>query len=203
MSYDNRAPVHRRARIKKLNIEPGRRILVISDIHANIPYFEGVLKLAEFSDQDVLIINGDFLEKGKESLKTLRLLMEMSAEENVHLVCGNCDDWEVREHTTESLVFNCEQHKVAIMHIVGNGNYYSTPALQLIEKEHPTIFIAGHSHILKVMNDQKHHLMFMNPGSASRFGHHTRLTFMRMDITGNQLSNLEIYDEPKMTGSCM
>ena len=93
MSYDNRAPVNRRARIKKLNIEPGRRILVISDIHANIPYFEGVLKLAEFSDQDVLIINGDFLEKGKESLKTLRLLMEMSAKENVHLVCGNCDDW--------------------------------------------------------------------------------------------------------------
>ena len=66
---------------------------MISDIHANIPYFEGVLKLAEFSDQDVLIINGDFLEKGKESLKTLRLLMEMSAKENVHLVCGNCDDW--------------------------------------------------------------------------------------------------------------
>ena len=93
MSYDNRAPVNRRARIKKLNIEPGRRILVISDIHANIPYFEGVLKLAEFSDQDVLILNGDFLEKGKESLKTLRLLMEMSAKENVHLVCGNCDDW--------------------------------------------------------------------------------------------------------------
>ena len=93
MSYDNRAPVNRRARIKKLNIEPGRRILVISDIHANIPYFEGVLKLAEFSDQDVLIIDGDFLEKGKDSLKMLRLLMEMSVKENVHLVCGNCDDW--------------------------------------------------------------------------------------------------------------
>ena len=28
---------------------------MISDIHANIPYFEGVLKLAEFSDQDVLV----------------------------------------------------------------------------------------------------------------------------------------------------
>ena len=93
MSYDNRAPVNRLARIKKLNIDPGRRILVVSDIHANIPYFEGVLKLAEFSDQDVLIINGDFLEKGKDSLKMLRLLMEMSAKENVHLVCGNCDDW--------------------------------------------------------------------------------------------------------------
>ena len=83
----------RRARIQKLNIEPGRRILVVSDIHANIPYFEGVLKLAAFSERDVLIIDGDFLEKGKESLRLLRMLMEMSKRENVHLVCGNCDDW--------------------------------------------------------------------------------------------------------------
>lgn len=93
MSYNNRAPVSRRARIQKLNIEQGRRILVISDIHANIPYFEGVLKLADFSDRDVLILDGDFLEKGTESLKLLRMLMEMSKRENVHLVCGNCDDW--------------------------------------------------------------------------------------------------------------
>ncbi len=83
----------RRARILKLNIEPGRRILVISDIHANIPYFEGVLKLAGFCDRDILIIDGDFLEKGHESLKLLRLLMEMAQRDNVYLVCGNCDDW--------------------------------------------------------------------------------------------------------------
>ena len=83
----------RPSRIKKLKIEPGRRILVISDIHANVEYFEGVLKLADFSDDDVLIIDGDFLEKGKESLRLLRILMEMAQKENVHLVCGNCDDW--------------------------------------------------------------------------------------------------------------
>ena len=86
-------PGTRHARIEKLNIEPGRRILVISDIHANIPYFKGVLKQVNFSDDDVLIIDGDFLEKGEESLKLLRMLMEMSKRENVHLVCGNCDDW--------------------------------------------------------------------------------------------------------------
>ena len=83
----------RRAWIKKLKIEPGRRVLVISDVHANVPYFEGVLKLANFSDDDVLIIDGDFLEKGHESLKLLRMLMEMTERGNVHLVCGNCDDW--------------------------------------------------------------------------------------------------------------
>ena len=83
----------RRARIHKLQIEPGRRVLVMSDIHANLPYFEGVLKLAQFSDNDILIIDGDFLEKGKDSLKLLRVLMDLAQRENVHLVCGNCDDW--------------------------------------------------------------------------------------------------------------
>ncbi|MCQ2263030.1 MAG: metallophosphatase family protein [Bacteroidales bacterium] len=115
----------------------------------------------------------------------------------VRAVYGNCDDWDIRDHTTESLVFQCEGHKVAIMHIVGNGSYYSEAAQKLINEEHPTIFIAGHSHILKVLNDTRNRLMFINPGSASRYGHHIRLTFMRLDINGTELSNLEIYDEEK------
>ncbi|MCR5087907.1 MAG: metallophosphoesterase, partial [Oscillospiraceae bacterium] len=83
----------RRARIETLRPERGRRILVLSDIHANIPYFQGVLDLVGFSDADELVIDGDFLEKGRESLSLLRLLMEMERRDNVHLVCGNCDDW--------------------------------------------------------------------------------------------------------------
>ena len=82
-----------KARVQRLAVSPGRRILVISDIHGNIPYFEGALKLAGFSSQDELIIDGDFLEKGTESLRLCRMLMEMQREGNVHVICGNCDDW--------------------------------------------------------------------------------------------------------------
>ena len=67
----------RKARILRPTIEPGRRVLVISDIHANLPYFHGVLDKVGFSDEDLLILNGDFLEKGKESLKTLHEVMAM------------------------------------------------------------------------------------------------------------------------------
>ena len=59
----------------------------------------------------------------------------------VRAVYGNCDDWDIRREVPESLVFPCEGHKVAIMHIVGNGNYYSTPALDLIAAEKPTILV--------------------------------------------------------------
>lgn len=83
----------RPAAIKHLNIDEGRRILVVSDIHGNLNYLKGVLKKANFSAQDELIIDGDFLEKGADSLGTLRYIMKLAEGGHVHAVCGNCDDW--------------------------------------------------------------------------------------------------------------
>ena len=80
-------------RIEVYNPPPGKRLLVISDIHGNVPYFEGVLRKAGFSSRDELIIDGDFLEKGPESLRMLRILMELHHRGNTHVLCGNCDDW--------------------------------------------------------------------------------------------------------------
>ena len=80
-------------RIAQLAPEPGRRLLVISDIHGNVPYFEGLLRKVGFSARDELIIDGDFLEKGRESLRMLRILMELSRQGNTHALLGNCDDW--------------------------------------------------------------------------------------------------------------
>ena len=80
------------ASVEKLNTG-GRRIIVISDIHANLPYFKGLLKKLSFCDDDILILDGDFLEKGAHSLETLRFIMELSKRGNVHALCGNCDSW--------------------------------------------------------------------------------------------------------------
>lgn len=81
------------ARIKKLDIASGRRILAVSDVHANTAYLQGVLNKARFSENDVLILDGDFLEKGPDSLGTLRLVMELCRAGNAYAICGNCDDW--------------------------------------------------------------------------------------------------------------
>ena len=85
----------RKARVDWLDIPEGRRILVISDIHGNLEYFRGVLELAGFCDEDILIIVGDFLEKGPDSLGVLRYIMELCKRGNVHAICGNCDDWPI------------------------------------------------------------------------------------------------------------
>lgn len=78
--------------IKRLDTE-GRRLIAVSDIHANLPYFKGLLDKLGFSDRDELIIVGDFLEKGKYSLETLRFIMALCQKGNCHVLCGNCDTW--------------------------------------------------------------------------------------------------------------
>ena len=82
-----------KTKILRLRIEPGRRILVISDIHGNLPYLKGLLAQTGFGADDELIIDGDFLEKGAYSLETLRYLMKLAERGNVHPVMGNCDNW--------------------------------------------------------------------------------------------------------------
>ena len=82
------------ARVLSLDIPAGRRILVVSDIHGNLPYFRGVLERTGFSDRDELIVDGDFLEKGPDSLGTLRFLMALCERGNVHPLLGNCDSWD-------------------------------------------------------------------------------------------------------------
>jgi len=86
-------PFDKPARVLELTPEPGRRILVISDIHGNLPYFKALLKKVSFCDDDLLIIDGDFLEKGEDSLGTVRYIMELSQKGNVITISGNCDDW--------------------------------------------------------------------------------------------------------------
>ncbi len=67
------------------------RVLVVSDIHGRLDWFQGLLDRVSFSAQDVLVVLGDFLEKGPQSLDTLRFLMELQTTHQVYFVTGNCD----------------------------------------------------------------------------------------------------------------
>ena len=86
-----RPPDSRPARVIRPHIEPGRRVLAVSDIHGNLPFLKGALEAARFTPGDVLVIVGDLLEKGTESLNTLRYVMGLQRTHTVYVVCGNCD----------------------------------------------------------------------------------------------------------------
>lgn len=70
---------------------PGRRIIAVSDIHGNLPFFDGLMEQVGLTPEDILILVGDMLEKGKDSFALLRRLMELSRTHTVYPLCGNCD----------------------------------------------------------------------------------------------------------------
>lgn len=82
----------RTAKVVRLNLPLGRRVLVISDIHGNLPFFKGVLSAAHYTPDDVLVLLGDLVEKGPDSLSTLRNIMALAEENTVYCVRGNCDN---------------------------------------------------------------------------------------------------------------
>ncbi len=80
-------------RVVRAPLPQGRRILAVSDVHGNLPYLKGLLEKARFGPEDVLVLVGDLLEKGRWSLDTLRFVAELSKTRTVLPLCGNADWW--------------------------------------------------------------------------------------------------------------
>lgn len=82
----NRKPV-----ISHLDSFDGRTI-VISDIHGSLEVYQKLLKKVSYKPgEDRLILLGDLVEKGDQSLATLHLIMKQTEAKEVYPVMGNCD----------------------------------------------------------------------------------------------------------------
>ncbi len=81
-----------RAKVNEIDLPASRRVLVMSDIHGNRDFFWSLLEALNFSPEDELILLGDLLEKGEDSLALLRDVMALSNTHRVHMLCGNCDN---------------------------------------------------------------------------------------------------------------
>ena len=84
-------PPYRRTKIIRAAFRPGQRILMISDIHGHDSVFRALLKKADFTEDDALVIVGDLLEKGAESLRVIRTLMSLCRTHQVYVLLGNMD----------------------------------------------------------------------------------------------------------------
>ncbi|MGE4277538.1 MAG: metallophosphoesterase, partial [Lawsonibacter sp.] len=81
----------------------GRRIIAVSDIHGNLPFFRSLMSKVALTPDDVLVLVGDMLEKGQHSLELLRCLMELSKTHTIYPLCGNCDGLVLRFFETDEL----------------------------------------------------------------------------------------------------
>ena len=158
-----------------------KKILLLSDTHSYID--DRILEYAANADE--VWHCGDFGVNVAEKLEKVA---------KVRGVYGNIDDDFIRKEYPESLFFKCEDVPVLMIHIGGYPNRYTTLAKQQILKHNPKLFISGHSHILKVMNDGQFDLLHMNPGAAGKIGWHQTRTMLKFGIDGEKIENLEVVD---------
>lgn len=112
-------------------------------------------------------------------------------------VYGNCDGTEIRQRVPYTQLFDCEGKRILMMHIGGYPGRYDYKAFQLIEAHRPDIFVCGHSHILKVMNDKRYDMLTINPGACGISGFHLVRTAIRFKINGGVISDMEVGEWPK------
>ncbi len=161
------------------------RIGLLSDTHSYLhPKIAGF-----FADCDEIWHAGDIGD-----LETAKILGYMK---RLRAVTGNIDGNELKSFYPHYQDFMCEEVKVLILHIGGYPGKYTPEARQLIRDLKPKIFITGHSHILKVINDPKNNLLHINPGAAGKQGLHQISTLIRFVIDGAEIKDLEIMELTK------
>lgn len=109
-------------------------------------------------------------------------------------VYGNIDGADIRKEFPEQLVFMCEDVKVMMRHIGGYPPKYNPETKKEILLHKPQLFISGHSHILKIMYDDKLNCLHMNPGAAGKQGWHKVRTLIRFIIDGAEMKNAEVIE---------
>lgn len=124
----------------------------------------------------------------------ITLLDELSEIADLRAVHGNIDNHEIRKLASENQFFKVGNLKVFMTHIGGYPGRYNPRVLALIKERKPDVFICGHSHILKVMQDKNHKLLHINPGAAGIHGFHKMRTLIRFQIIDSKICDMEVVE---------
>ncbi len=155
---------------------------LISDTH----HFLDETVFEHFKNCDEIWHGGDF--------GTIEIADKLSTFRPLKGVYGNIDGPDVRKMYPEQLVFKCEDVTVMMRHIGGYPPKYNPETKKELLIHQPQLFISGHSHILKVMYDDKLQCLHMNPGAAGKQGWHKVRTLIRFVIDGKEMKNCEVIE---------
>ena len=158
------------------------RIGLISDTHNYLD--EAVFR--HFEQCDEIWHGGDF--------GTVEIADCLKAFKPLKGVYGNIDGYDVRSVYPLKLSWTCEQVNVYMTHIGGYPGRYAPGVKQELVSAGAKLFICGHSHILKVMYDDKIGCLHMNPGAAGKQGWHQVRTVLRFTIDGADIKDLEVIE---------
>ena len=130
------------------------KIGVISDTHLEDYDDKMKRRIAEhFSDVDMILHAGDMVD--------LRVLDIFQGKE-IKAVCGNMDNYSVREKFPEHLLFEIKGFKFLLIH--GWGSPWDIEERISVGFKNVDCIVYGHTH--KPANHIKGSVLFFNPGSA-------------------------------------
>lgn len=159
-----------------------KRIGLLSDTHAH--WDERFARY--FAECDEIWHAGDI-----GSVALVERLQEICP---VRAVYGNVDGGELRRMFPEVLTWQCEDARIMMTHIGGYPGKYDPRIRPRLLQERPDLFISGHSHILKVLYDDKLRCLHINPGAAGLQGWQTVRTLVRFCVTGKDFHDLEVIE---------
>ncbi len=160
------------------------RIGLLSDTHGYLD--ENVFR--HFENCDEIWHAGDF--------GNIELATYLATQSGLPLkgVYGNIDGNDIRTVYPEQLVFICEGVKVMMRHIGGSPPKYNPETKKELAIHKPQLFISGHSHILKVIYDDKIGCLHMNPGAAGKQGWHKVRTIITFTIDGKDMKDCKVIE---------
>lgn len=116
----------------------------------------------------------------------------------VRAVHGNIDGGVVRRRCREVENFTVDGVSVLMTHIGGYPGRYAPGIRRMIIEYRPQLFVAGHSHILKVMYDKELDCLHINPGAAGHHGWQKERTLLRLVIDNGSMRDLEVIELGKI-----
>lgn len=159
-----------------------KRIGLLSDTHGvwDDRYTE------HFSDCDEVWHAGD--------IGSIEVADKFESFRSFRAVCGNIDGGLLRQRYSETLRFRIEECSVLMKHIGGYPGKYDPSIRRAVYSERPSLFISGHSHILKVQYDGIVGCLHINPGAAGKQGWHQVRTLVKFTIDGRDFKDLEVVE---------
>ena len=159
-----------------------KTIGLLSDTHG---YLDDAV-FTHFADCDEIWHAGD--------VGTIAQADTLAAFKPLRCVYGNIDGQDVRIVHPEHQFFEVEGVNVWMTHIGGYPGRYPAKIKETLLHFKPDLFICGHSHILKVMYDQKFKLLHLNPGAAGKHGWHKVRTLLKFTISDKKIANLVVVE---------
>lgn len=159
-----------------------KKIGLLSDTHGYLD--EAIYK--HFATCDEIWHAGDF--------GSIELVEQLNAFKPLRGVYGNIDGQDIRALFPVRNIFLIEGIKVFMQHIGGYPGKYSPGIRDALITEKPNLFISGHSHILKIMYDEKLKCLHINPGAAGKQGWQKVRTLVRFDIEGADIKNCAVIE---------